>query len=187
MRFPSLKYNAHRRFCYVQFKSPDQAHAATERDDELIGGELRLVAKISDPGHKAKRQGALYEGREVYVANVDWGAKERDLLEVFSKYGKIEHVRVLKSVAGKSKGTAFVVFSTKACLCLYFCQFRTSKKKLILLLGRGRCFARNEQHQVHESFASCRHCKRQSHQTTSNDYNGSSFFRLCLSSARPKW
>ena len=99
----------------MQFKNPTQAYAATERDDELVEGDLRLVAKISDPAHKAKRQGALHEGREVYLANVDWSAKEGDLLDVFSKYGKVENVRILRSLAGKSKGTAFIVFSTKVC------------------------------------------------------------------------
>ncbi|ODH14579.1 hypothetical protein ACO22_06551 [Paracoccidioides brasiliensis] len=30
IRFPSLKYNTHRRFCYVQFQSPHSAHAAVD-------------------------------------------------------------------------------------------------------------------------------------------------------------
>jgi squamous cell carcinoma antigen recognized by T-cells 3 len=113
IRFPSLKYNTHRRFCYVQFKSSSQAVAATELDGTILEGEFTLLAKMSDPTQKNRRQGALYEGREVYVANVDWNATEEDLEKIFSKYGKVERVRIPRNKAGKSKGTAFVVFAEK--------------------------------------------------------------------------
>ena len=113
IRFPSLKYNTHRRFCYLQFKSSNQAQAATQLDGQLLGGKLKLVAKISDPVHKQDRTGALYDGREVYVSNVDWNATEEEITQIFAKYGKVERVRIPANVAGKSKGIAFVVFSTK--------------------------------------------------------------------------
>ena len=113
VRFPSLKYNTHRRFCYLQFKSSRQAQAATELDGEFLGGKLNLVAKVSDPSRKQSRSGALYEGREIYVSNVDWNATQDEMNQIFSKYGKIEKVRLPTSMAGKSKGIAFVVFSTK--------------------------------------------------------------------------
>ena len=71
------------------------------------------MAKLSDPGHKTKRQGAVYEGREVYVSNVDWGASEDDLKEIFGKYGAVERVRIPRAKDGKSKGMAFVVFGAK--------------------------------------------------------------------------
>ena len=108
-----MKYNTHRRFCYLQFKSSNQAQAATELDGQRLGGKLKLVAKISDPGHKQDRTGALYDGREVYVSNLDWSATEEEISQVFSKYGRVERVRIPTNVAGKSKGIAFVVFSTK--------------------------------------------------------------------------
>ncbi|KAI9805669.1 MAG: Splicing factor [Piccolia ochrophora] len=113
IRFPSLKYNTHRRFCYVQFKSSSQAEEATKLEGKNFGGRLKLVAKISDPGHKHNRSGAMYEGREVYVSNVDWTATEDELDQMFSKYGKVEKIRVPTNVAGKSKGIAFVVFTSK--------------------------------------------------------------------------
>lgn len=113
IRFPSLKYNTHRRFCYLQFKSSNQAQAATQLDGHLSGGKLKLVAKLSDPGHKQDRTGAMYDGREVYVSNVDWSATEEEISQIFSKYGEVERVRVPTNVAGKSKGIAFVVYSTK--------------------------------------------------------------------------
>ena len=111
IRFPSLKFNTHRRFCYVQFKSSGDAQAATELDGEDHGNDLKLVAKISDPAHKQDRHGAIYEGRELYISNVDWNATVKDIKQAFSKYGKVESVRLPKKVDGTSKGMGFVVFS----------------------------------------------------------------------------
>ena len=108
-----MKYNTHRRFCYVQFKLSIEAEAATQLDGEQLGGKLRLLARIADPAHKKDRQGAMYEGREIFLANLDWQATPEDVERVFEKYGSIEKVRIPKRVDGRSKGIGFVVFSVK--------------------------------------------------------------------------
>ena len=113
IRFPSLKYNAHRRFCYIQYKLPNQARAAIELNGQKLDGKLAILAKLSDPGHKQDRQGAMHEGRELYLANVDWSATKAEVKEAFSKFGEVESVRLPTKVGGASKGIAFVVFSTK--------------------------------------------------------------------------
>ena len=113
VRFPSLKYNSHRRFCYVQFKSSNQAERATGLDGIDVGERLRLQVKISDPNRKQERSGALYEEREIYVSNVDWNATEDDLRQIFSKYGGVERVHLPRNLAGKSKGYAFIAFTSK--------------------------------------------------------------------------
>ncbi|OBT61980.1 hypothetical protein VE03_08647 [Pseudogymnoascus sp. 23342-1-I1] len=110
-RWPSLKYNTHRRFCYVSFRTAAAAAAATALDGELLEGKYKLEAKYSDPGRKKPREGAMIEGREVHIAGLDRGASEDDLQAVFSKYGAVESVRILRNIAGKSKGSAFVVFA----------------------------------------------------------------------------
>lgn len=115
VRFPSLKYNTHRRFCYVQFKSASEAQAATKLDGTTVGGDLQLVAKISDPSKKQERHGPVHEGREIHVSNLDWKASENDLKELFSKYGRVEVARIPTKVDGGSKGFGFVVFSSKVC------------------------------------------------------------------------
>ena len=97
----------------MQFKSWDDARAATELDGSDVGGELKLLAKISDPIHKQGRHGALYEGREVYLANLAWTATKTDVEKAFSKYGKVENVRIPTKVNGSSKGIGFVAFSTR--------------------------------------------------------------------------
>ncbi|KAI9712201.1 MAG: hypothetical protein M1812_006935 [Candelaria pacifica] len=113
VRFPSLQGNTHRRFCYVQFKSPSEAQAATRLDGKSVDEKRKLVAKISDPSRKKDRSGALHEGREVHIADLDRAATEEDLERFFAQYGTVERVRIPKNMAGKSKGFAFVVFSTK--------------------------------------------------------------------------
>ncbi|KAI9800664.1 MAG: hypothetical protein M1825_003986 [Sarcosagium campestre] len=113
IRLPSLKHNKHRRFCYVQFKSSNQALQATKLDGHSLGEGFELIAKISNPAEKQNRSGALYEGREIYVSNVDWSATEDELSSVFSHYGTVKRVRIPRNLSGKSKGMAFVVFDSK--------------------------------------------------------------------------
>lgn len=113
VRFPSLKFNTHRRFCYVQFKLPSQARAATQLDGQMLDGKLALLAKLSDPASKQDRQGPMHEGRELYIANVDWSATKRELKNAFSPFGNVENVRIPLKVDGKSRGIAYVVYSDK--------------------------------------------------------------------------
>lgn len=116
VRFPSLKYNTHRRFCYVQFRTAQEAEAATTLDNSAVGENLHLVVKISDPTKKQERHGPVYEGREIHVSNLDWKATENDLKDLFSQYGKVEVARIPTKVSGGSKGFGFVVFSSKVSL-----------------------------------------------------------------------
>ncbi|KAL9062413.1 MAG: hypothetical protein Q9157_008940, partial [Trypethelium eluteriae] len=112
VRFPSLVKNTHRRFCYVQFLTREQALAATELDSSELQGR-RLVAKVSDPTQKKDRVGAAYEGREIFVGNLDFSTTETELQELFAKHGTIESVRIPRNIKGRSKGSGFVVFKSK--------------------------------------------------------------------------
>ncbi|KAF7505670.1 hypothetical protein GJ744_000519 [Endocarpon pusillum] len=113
VRFPSLKYNTHRRFCYVQFRLNEQAQAATELDGQQMDKDLKLVAKISNPAAKQERTGPMEEGREVFCKNLHWSASEEDVKILFSRYGNVESVRIPRNVMGKSKGFCYVVFSSE--------------------------------------------------------------------------
>ena len=113
IRLPSLKYNTHRRFCYIQYQSSDQARAALELDGQKFDGDHEILVRVSDPEHKQDRHGAMHEGRELYIANVDWRATKQEVKEAFSQYGKIENVRLPIKANGDSKGIAFVVFKEK--------------------------------------------------------------------------
>jgi RNA recognition motif-containing protein len=113
IRFPSLQHNTHRRFCYVEFERNDQAKAASdELDGHQLDDGLKLIVKISDPGQKQSRSGAMEERREIYIRNIDWSSSEEDLEQLFSQYGIVESARIIRQVDGQSKGFGFVVFSS---------------------------------------------------------------------------
>jgi RNA recognition motif-containing protein len=82
-------------------------------DGIIVGGKHKLIVKISDPERRHARTGALYEGRELHLVNLDWSATEDEVQQAFAKYGKVERVRIPRDLAGKSKGFGFVVFSSK--------------------------------------------------------------------------
>ncbi|KAI0018681.1 hypothetical protein F4780DRAFT_509682 [Xylariomycetidae sp. FL0641] len=113
VRWPSLKYKTTRRFCYVSFRDADAANKATQMDGKLLEGKFKLQSKYSDPAHKKEREGAVAEGREVRVKNVDSATQENDLRSVFGKYGKVANVRIIKNMGGQNLGTAYIVFETK--------------------------------------------------------------------------
>jgi len=108
-----LKFDTHRRFCYVQFLTSAQAKAATQLDGKLFSGNLVLQAKISDPKAKKSRVGAMQEGRELFIGNLPSNATEDQIKGIFQKFGTVEQVRIPRNMVGKSKGAAFVTFSSQ--------------------------------------------------------------------------
>ncbi|KAK4133901.1 splicing factor-like protein [Trichocladium antarcticum] len=114
IRFPSLKYNTKRRFCYVTFRDRGAAAAATGMDGTpLEHGKFKLMAKFSDPVGRQQRHGAQAEERELHIVNLPRGATEEDVQGLFAKAGRVASVRVPRNMAGNSHGTAFVVMETK--------------------------------------------------------------------------
>ncbi|KAF2458462.1 hypothetical protein BDY21DRAFT_204265 [Lineolata rhizophorae] len=113
IRFPSLAYNTHRRFCYVQFLTTQSARAAEAALDGADVDGFKLVAKISNPGKKQERHGATAEGREIYVGNLHWDATGKELRDLFSRFGDIERVNVPRNLKGRGKGAGFVAFARR--------------------------------------------------------------------------
>ncbi|KAF2029290.1 hypothetical protein EK21DRAFT_67874 [Setomelanomma holmii] len=113
VRFPSLKFDTHRRFCYVQFDNAENAVAATQLDGTDVEG-FKLISKISDPKAKKKRDGAVTDGREVYIWHLNFKVKQRELEEIFGRFGTIERVKlpIIKGL-GNNRGFGFVTYSTK--------------------------------------------------------------------------
>ncbi|KAK3291526.1 uncharacterized protein B0H64DRAFT_330483 [Chaetomium fimeti] len=115
VRFPSLKFNTKRRFCYVTFRERAAAAAATKLDGKpLEAGKYKLLAKFSDPAARQNRHGAQAEERELHIVNLPRSASEEDVRALFAKAGRVISVRVPRNMAGYSHGTAFVVMETKA-------------------------------------------------------------------------
>ena len=129
IRFPSLQFNTHRRFCYVEFVLNQQAQSALDLNGHAFDDGLRLSVKLSDPEQKQNRSGAMEERREVYVKNVNWSATENDLKDLFSKFGNVESTRIPRNVGGSSKGFGYVVFSSpeeaNAALALHDTDYRS--------------------------------------------------------------
>lgn len=113
IRFPSLKFDTHRRFCYVQFAKAEDAVAATQLDGTVVEN-LKLISKISNPTAKKQRDGATSEGREVYIWHLNFKVKDREIKEAFSKFGKIERTKVpIVKSTGNNKGYCYVVYESK--------------------------------------------------------------------------
>lgn len=112
VRFPSLKFDTHRRFCYIQFDNAENAVAATQLDGTDVES-LKLIAKISDPRAKKKRESAITEGREVYVWHLNFKVKEREINDAFSQFGTIERIKLPLKGHGNNRGYCFVNFKTK--------------------------------------------------------------------------
>jgi RNA recognition motif-containing protein len=113
VRWPSLKHNTHRRFCYISFRTQEAAASATQLHDKKLGGVYKLIAQYSDPGNKKSREGALAEGREIHITSLDKSLSEENLKDVFAQYGKVERVRILTNRVGESSGAAFISFEKK--------------------------------------------------------------------------
>ncbi|KAK4503677.1 hypothetical protein PRZ48_004592 [Zasmidium cellare] len=112
-RFPSLKYNSRRRFCYVQFLTTEMAKTAeSAMDGKKLDGLHTLTAKISNPDAKKQRGGAQVEGREIIVKNIDRDTPEEEVKALFAPYGHLEKVNLLRLVNNKLTGTGFFVYSS---------------------------------------------------------------------------
>ena len=113
VRFPSLKFDNRRRFCYVQFLTSDMAKAAeAAMDGKALDGSHELIAKISDPDAKKQRSGAQAEGRELFVKNIERNAPDQEIKKFFEQYGNVVSMNIVKLPNGKRLGTAFIVFSS---------------------------------------------------------------------------
>ncbi|EXJ88766.1 hypothetical protein A1O3_01830 [Capronia epimyces CBS 606.96] len=112
IRFPSLQRNKRRRFCYVEFKVPEEARAATELDGKEIDG-LSIVVKISNPAARQPRAEKKNDGRTVFVGQLPFKATTKDVEKVFSEYGKLENIRLPQDPksTSRNRGIAFLTFA----------------------------------------------------------------------------
>jgi RNA recognition motif-containing protein len=53
--------------------------------------------------------------KKLFIGNIEWGATEEDLKELFGQYGEIEEAIIIKDrMSGRSKGFGFVTFAEDA-------------------------------------------------------------------------
>ena len=96
----------------------------------------------SDPGAKKARDGAMAEGRELHVTSLDNSLKEDDIKAIFSKYGPVETVRLLRTGSGESKGAGFVVFERKedATAALALHETKVKSRVITVEISTGKNF-----------------------------------------------
>ena len=46
--------------------------------------------------------------KKLYVGNLDYSTSDEELKELFSAYGEVENVKIIKTAEGKPRGFAFV-------------------------------------------------------------------------------
>ncbi|CAR29648.1 hypothetical protein ZYGR_0AD03320 [Zygosaccharomyces rouxii] len=114
VRLPSLRYNANRRFAYVDVSRTQEVEKAlTLLNSKEVEG-YTLVIKQSNPLEKTKRTDAsVWERREILIRHLDSNKVTEDSLrQHYSKYGKIEHIKIPKKYGSDVVNTyAFISFS----------------------------------------------------------------------------
>lgn len=114
VRWPSKKYKSTRRFCYVQFTSPDAAESSLQLHGRELEPGKSLNVYISDPGRKKERTDADANDRELYVAGLSKYTTKKDLEQIFGTYGQVKEVRMALDSDGKCKGFAFVEYAEES-------------------------------------------------------------------------
>ncbi|PPR05354.1 hypothetical protein CVT24_007968 [Panaeolus cyanescens] len=146
VRWPSKKFKSTRRFCYVQFTSPDAAN----RSLELHGRELEegrdLNVYISNPERKKERTDVDIKESEVYIAGLSKFTTKADLEKVFKTYGRIKEVRLAVEENGNAKGFAFVQFEEPkdAQASLAANNHELKKRRIAVTLADNRVRARHK-------------------------------------------
>ncbi|KAG9104040.1 Splicing factor [Ceratobasidium sp. 370] len=150
VRWPSKKFKATRRFCYLQFTSPAAAQAALSlHGTELEPGQPMSVY-ISNPERKKERTDAGADQREVYIAGLSKFSTRADLEQLFGQFGAIKEIRLATDNEGNAKGYAFVEFEqeSSASQALSMNNHELKKRRIAVTLADSRVHAR---HKIDES------------------------------------
>ncbi|SCU78571.1 LAMI_0A05072g1_1 [Lachancea mirantina] len=116
VRLPSLRFNSHRRFAYIDMASPQEANIAISQLNGITMDSFQLVVARSSPVDAKKRtDAATLERREVLVQNLDFTMSESDLRDLFSRFGNIERITLPQSGSTNNDGYGFVIFESVEC------------------------------------------------------------------------
>ncbi|KAG9075182.1 Splicing factor [Ceratobasidium sp. UAMH 11750] len=146
VRWPSKKFKATRRFCYLQYISPDAAQAALSlHGTELEPGQPMSVY-ISNPERKKERTDAGADQREVYIAGLSKFSTRADLEQLFGQFGAIKEIRLATDNEGNAKGYAFIEFEqeSSASQALSMNNHELKKRRIAVTLADSRVHARHK-------------------------------------------
>ncbi|TKY87784.1 hypothetical protein EX895_003365 [Sporisorium graminicola] len=112
VRWPSKRFASTRRFCYVQYTTPDAAAAAVAGLDqtEVAAGRTLNVA-LSDPGRRKQRTDVQESGKELFVSGFARNISEDEMRTYFEAFGEVTGVRLLRNSEGALRGIGFVDFA----------------------------------------------------------------------------
>ncbi|CAI5447720.1 unnamed protein product [Caenorhabditis angaria] len=108
-----IKGDLHRGFGYIVLENLESVREALKKDRVLVNGRPMFVSK-NDPEH---RVGFKYskglEKAKLFVKNVHFKADEKELEKIFSEFGKVENVRIVRHKNGQPKGCAYIDYETE--------------------------------------------------------------------------
>ncbi|KAI0056538.1 hypothetical protein BV25DRAFT_1893853 [Artomyces pyxidatus] len=147
VRWPSKKFKSTRRFCYVQYVSPNSAKAALELHGQELESGLPLNVYISNPERKKERTDADANAKEVYVAGLSKFATKEDLENLFKTYGPVKDVRMALDAENHSKGFAFIEFEEEkdAVTALNANNYELKKRRIAVTLADTRVKGRKRE------------------------------------------
>ncbi|KAL2939363.1 Polyadenylate-binding protein 2 [Bienertia sinuspersici] len=111
-------------FGFVNFENADDAAKAVEAlNGQMIDGKEWYVGKAQK---KAEREAELkhqfdqsmkevvdqYQGKNLYIKNLDDTIDDEKLKEIFSQFGTVTSCKIMRDPSGVSKGSGFVAFSS---------------------------------------------------------------------------
>ncbi|KAF8798785.1 hypothetical protein BYT27DRAFT_7202479 [Phlegmacium glaucopus] len=145
VRWPSKKFKNTRRFCYIQFTSPDAAESSLELHGHKLAPDLPLTVYISNPERKKERTDQDANEREVYVAGLSRFTTKADLEQLFGTYGPVKDVRIALEDNGHARGFAFVEFEdiNDAQTALAANNYELKKRRIAVTLSDPRVRARH--------------------------------------------
>ncbi|SNX83560.1 uncharacterized protein MEPE_02267 [Melanopsichium pennsylvanicum] len=113
VRWPSKRFVSTRRFCYVQFTTPDAAASAVAglNKCEVAPGRQLNVA-LSDPSRRKQRSDAPENAKELFVSGFPRNVKEDEFKAFFEEFGTVKGVRLLRNQEGGLRGIGFVDFES---------------------------------------------------------------------------
>lgn len=101
--------------CFIVFKSHEIAEKAVQ---EMNGVELKrrpMIVEFKSSTKKTKvKESIPNDGRTLFIAGINDDVTDDDLIQLFSKIGKLVRIRrMYDKVTKEFRGSAFIEFETK--------------------------------------------------------------------------
>ncbi|KAI1293586.1 Squamous cell carcinoma antigen recognized by T-cells 3 [Halotydeus destructor] len=96
-------------FCYIEYTNIEGARTALKNDRTPIDGRPAFVTEVDKK--KEFQYSTSEEKNKLFVKNLSPDVDEEMLGTIFTKFGKIKDIRIVKYRNGHSKGCAFIEFT----------------------------------------------------------------------------